>query len=435
MHNHQRYVVCLGLMLVTLGAGMPSPCRGDAICRVKGDSKAAPEDGSNWDKAYADLQSALANTACNEIWVAVGTYKPSSGEGRGVTYSLRSGVALYGGFAGNEAQRDKRDWKANITILSGDLNGNDNATITADEATRTDNAYHVLYADSGVDASAILDGFTVTGGNANGSGNNENVGGGMNCEGSPTLRNISFSRNAAAESGGGMDNAGSPALTEVTFSGNVGKTGGGFANGGTRKPTLRNVSFIGNAALYFGGGLHNSGHMDLANVTFAGNTAAFSGGGLFNNGPATLTNATFAGNTADTGGALYNDHDGIVSLSHVTLGSNSATTSTGGIYTFEASAALYNSLLSGNTGGNCGGTVSAGTDSLSDDASCGSATVNATGIGLLPLAQNGGTTQTMALGVGSAAVDIADAGRCTATDQRGVARPRGARCDVGAYEK
>lgn len=434
MHDHKRYVGYLGLVLACLGLGLPAPCRGDAVCRVKGDSKAAPGDGTSWDKAYADLQSALANTACNEIWVAVGTYKPSSGDGRGVTYSLRSGVALYGGFSGNESLRDKRDWKTNVTILSGDLNGNDNATITADEATRADNAYHVIYADSGVDASAILDGFTVTEGNANGGGN-EAIGGGMNCEGSPNLRNVIFSRNTAAENSGGMDNAGSPTLVEVTFSGNVGKSGGGLANGGTGKPTLRNVSFIGNAALYFGGGLYNAGSLDLVNVTFAGNTAAFSGGGLFNNGPATLANVTFAGNTADTGGALYNDQYGVAALTHVTLSGNSATNTAGGIYTFAADTTLFNSLLASNTGGNCGGSVSAGADSLADDASCGGATVNATGIGLLPLAQNGGATQTMALGAGSAAIDTAAPSHCPATDQRGVARPRGARCDVGAYEK
>jgi hypothetical protein len=90
---------------------------------------------------------------------------PSSGTDRAASFTLQSNVALYGGFAGNETLRDQRNWTAHVTILSGDLLGNDDP---ANPSTRTDNSYHVLYAN-GV-TGATVDGFTVTAGNASGNG-------------------------------------------------------------------------------------------------------------------------------------------------------------------------------------------------------------------------------------------------------------------------
>lgn len=86
----------------------------------------------------------------DEIWVMEGTYKPTLVEDRNVSFELRDGVAIYGGFSGDETSRDERDWAENPTILSGDLDIGDNS-------------YHVVVS-YGLDASAILDGFTITGG-------------------------------------------------------------------------------------------------------------------------------------------------------------------------------------------------------------------------------------------------------------------------------
>jgi predicted outer membrane repeat protein len=148
------------------------------------------KDGSSWSNAYTDLQSALAATFPEEeIWVAAGIYKP--GTDRDATFILRQGVALYGGFAGNEVTRGQRDPIAHGAILSGDLNGNDNSTISPAEPTRAENVYHVI-SSSSVGNTSILDGFTITGGNANlNRGQHTARGGGMwNGSASPTLRNV-----------------------------------------------------------------------------------------------------------------------------------------------------------------------------------------------------------------------------------------------------
>ena len=86
------------------------------------------DDGSSWGDAYTDLQSALGVVAeGDEIWVAQGVYKPTTGTSRLTSFELDKGVALYGGFLGNESELSQRndDPASNGTILSGDLSGDD----------------------------------------------------------------------------------------------------------------------------------------------------------------------------------------------------------------------------------------------------------------------------------------------------------------------
>lgn len=127
-------------------------------------------DGSSWADAYTNLQTAIDNTSLpTKIWVAKGTYKPD-GNTNTATFKIDSkSLEIYGGFSGNgsETVLSDRDIKNNITILSGDLNGDDNANINNTESTRSDNAYHVVsFKQKGT--GSILDGFTISGGNANG---------------------------------------------------------------------------------------------------------------------------------------------------------------------------------------------------------------------------------------------------------------------------
>ena len=183
---------------------------------------AATPDGTSWGTAYADLQAALsASKSGDTIRVAAGTYKPTSGTDRTISFQLKTGVEIDGGYAGDaNADPNTRDIALYPTILSGDIgNIGDNS----------DNSYHVLLG-SGTDATAILDGFTITGGNANGSSPNNSGAGLRNSSGSPTLLNCSFSNNSAGYGSGICNFSSSPSLTNCSFSNNSAGSGGGMYN-------------------------------------------------------------------------------------------------------------------------------------------------------------------------------------------------------------
>jgi len=264
---------------------------------------------SSWTNACT-LQMAL-NVAGSgdQIWVQKGVHYPGNAGNRTATFTLKNNVAIYGGFAGTETLLSQRNWRGNRTILSGDIDGNDNhgGDYINENASQIvgSNAYHVVTSPGGTNSSAVLDGFVITAGQANGSSPND-VGGGMyNQSSSPTLRNLIFSGNSAFN-GGGMFNtvSSSPTLTNVTFSGNSATNGGGMLNASNSSPTLTNVAFSGNSA-GSGGGMYNDlSNPTLTNVTFSGNSA-FNGGGMFNNfSNPTLTNVILWGSTS--GGSISN---------------------------------------------------------------------------------------------------------------------------------
>ncbi|MBA7711450.1 hypothetical protein ES703_120413 [subsurface metagenome] len=228
-------------------------------------------DGTNWANAYNYLKDALAVAQDgDEIWVAEGIYKPDQGGGivpgnRYATFQLKNGVTIKGGYTGyGEEVPNQRNVGLYKTILSGDLDGNDVENIDPCDLlghpSRAENSYQVV-TGSATDGTAVLEGFTITGGNADGSYPRD-IGGGMyNYAGSPTLTNCTFSGNSALNYGGAMYNTGysSPMLTNCTFRDNaVTDSGGGMFNDEHSSPTVTNCTFTGNSAGNYGGGMHNS---------------------------------------------------------------------------------------------------------------------------------------------------------------------------------
>ena len=354
--------------------------------------------GSSWDNAYASLQDALSVAADgDEIWVATGVYTP--GASVNDSFNIPPGVAVYGGFAGDETERGQRDWEANSTVLSGDLDSDDvtdaHGVVTDTIYIVGDNAFRVVVLDgttTPITASTRLDGVIITAGHAIGS-SPENAGGGLFCNGegadskcSPTLTNVTF-RGNWAHRGGAMYNEGGnsgesrPALTNVTFAGNAARNGGAMFNhsfnNGISSPTLISVTFTGNWATDNGGAMFNNGYYNgissptLTNVTLAGNQAFVSGGAMYNNGlngesNPILTNVTFAGNSViGNGGAMYNEGgnsgESRPALTNVTFAGNSATSNGAAMYNDgengESSPTLTNVTFAGNSAGKSGGVM------------------------------------------------------------------------------
>jgi hypothetical protein len=276
-------------------------------------------DGTSWEDAFNYLQDGLAAAIYgDQVWVAGGTYKPDEGGGktpgdRTATFQLVNWVAIYGGYAGvGEPDPNQRDVELYETILSGDLDGNDTQALDPcdlqNDPNRGENSYHVVVTGSGTDATPVLDGFTITAGNANG-WPWYHIGGGMYNEfSSPTVSNCTFTGNSADGSGGMFNKQSSPTVTNCTFSGNSARIdGGGMCNWEESSPILTNCVFSGNSAGRAGGGMVNFDSTAVTNCTFSGNSAVI-GGGMMNyaDSSPTVSNCTFAGNSAVIGGGMSN---------------------------------------------------------------------------------------------------------------------------------
>jgi len=236
-----------------------------------------------------------------------------------------------------------------------------------------------------------------------------------------TLTRAQILDNAALEDGGGafFCCVSTATLTDVAISDNyAGDQGGGLyhcCNGSEHQMNLSGATIDGNTAETEGGGFYNccaGTTLMITNVTISGNTAKSKGGGYHNEhseGALTrFTNLTIAGNTAPMGAGIYNGEDDNVTIINTIVAANANGADCAG----KAVDLLGNNL---DGDGSCAG--GNGTDPL-----------------LSPLADNGGFSETHALTGGSPATDAGDDAQCPATDQRGVARPQGAHCDIGAFE-
>jgi hypothetical protein len=319
--NRVRILVMIVAILCTSAFGKLIYIDDDAI---------GAKNGSSWENAYIYLQDALADANESEkpveIRVATGIYTPDKGKSmtagdRDATFQLINCVSIRGGFAGiGETDPNSRDLYLHETILSGDLSMNDvlvsNPKDLLDESSRGENSYSVVTANNTYET-AVLDGFIITGGNANASNAGQGAGGGIYCYDrnvtppifdQPTIMNCIIEENSAII-GGGMNNSScNPILTNCIFRRNCAFLFGGGISNSNSSPVLTNCIFSGNvSSSFFGGGMYNSGfgiynwdrsNPILTNCTFSGNRAGMTGSGIDNDqhSSAFLTNCILWGN-------------------------------------------------------------------------------------------------------------------------------------------
>jgi len=447
--SYSRVDAALPFVAATVGAGLcldGQAC--DGIRRNDFDGDLALADGyyvsagatgansgASWADAYTDLQSALGNAACKHIRVAGGIYKPTASTDRTATFHIAAGLRVYGGFVGI---RTTRDPMLHATVLSGDIDNND----VNDSGVVTDwthlvggNSYHVAALDgttTAIDFDTQLDGLTITAGDASETDAPNDRGGALYCNGAgaghscnPTLSNLVFAGNSAASFGGALYADGtdggnsSPLVRESTFFGNNADLGGGACHDtgtsgdGESSPTYVNDTFTTNHARYGGALYHHiqtgSGQLSLTNSTFHANVSLFGGGAIaeigIDGGPVIgVANSIFWGDTGPAG-----NEELLVVADVLPQFANSIVMGSGG-------SASWNSSFGIDAGGNLDG------DPL-----------------LGPLQNNGGATPTFLPAIGSPAIDhgadiVCTAGPAHARDQRGIARPQGPHCDIGAVE-
>ncbi len=321
------------------------------------------------------------------------------------------------------------------------------------------------------------------------SGNETSDGGGVWSNGTFTLTSSTISGNTAHGSGGALLNRGTTTAIDATLTGNYAAAYGGaiesyegtltlsdcLIQGNTAQfagavetyatATVTGCTVSGNTAIYGAGAFSAySGGADLLIVEseISGNSSGAEAGGVFvYGGQAALVNSTVSNNAADGGGGgIYSV--GTLTLNSVTVANNTTNGTAvgrrlsrsghasddnqfgpaaappniaGGVSAY-GSETVINTIIAGNTGYDCAGTIESLGSALIEDGTCGASLSGDPLLGAL--ADNGGPTRTHALSAGSPAIDVGDSGACSAltTDQRGAGYPRtvGASCDLGAFE-
>lgn len=322
-------------------------------------------------------------------------------------------------------------------------------------------------------------------------------GGGVTNNGRITFTKSVITGNTASTGGGGVSNGSgfgaTSAFVDSIISGNMaGGSGGGVRNGTSASSTFTNTTISGNTAQVGGGGVSNDGFSSFTTSTVSGNIAGGRGGGVFNGTPvatAMFSNATLSGNVAQgEGGGISNGSGATSTMVNTTVSGNRTSDSGGGVHggtsslsnstvslniadadsngTGEGGGVALTALMLKNSviGGNIDGSPSPATVAPDCQAALSSQGYNLIGIdtgcsitpgpgdkigsggapfdpGLAPLRNYGGPTATHALlatsparNSGSPTASETGGDSCSGVDQRGVPRPQGSRCDMGAYE-
>ncbi|HEY3322159.1 MAG TPA: right-handed parallel beta-helix repeat-containing protein [Planctomycetota bacterium] len=299
----RRAVFCFGILALAMCSFLPA-----ATLYVDA-SAPAGGNGQAWSTAFTDLQAALdIAQSGDEIRVAHGTYKPTKQTNppnpRSAMFQLISGTTLKGGYAGVAGpDPDARDFTAHETILSGDLNGDDDPTKALNDPARNneENCYRIINGETDIS------GFTIEGGNANG---------------------------ALCSFGAAIGDGGSGGIIlDCTFRGNHGDGDGG-AISATGNVQIIRCKFFDNHA-NCGGAIYSTSSIALIErCLFSQNSASSNGGAVrfyANSYSVTVENSIFLGNTSTDGAAI---DFGVVGISpHVvncTFYGNSATNAGGG---------------------------------------------------------------------------------------------------------
>lgn len=353
-----------------------------------------PADGTSWQNAYRFLHDALADAYVNgepaDILVAEGIYTPDknsftpNGSGsRNAVFDLATDFAIRGGYAGfGQPEPDKRDIEKYRTTLSGDLADNDEYLPDVRDSllhpTRSENSYHVLAAIA-TGPTAVLEGFTITGGNANGAQVDSFGAGLLITEGSPTIIDCTFTENSAGASGGAIDNQcfsnlnyTSPTIADCTFDRNYAQTSGGAIGNYISAPSITACTFTENrshagAAIKFD---HSTsvGTTELQFCAFLHNKANGYGGALYNKyANPIMTNCLFEANAAldpagGVGGAFANVKS-YLTLVNCTIVANRAPRSGSVMQNSESAAVAVNSIIWDNPDGDAD--ISIALDTLS----------------------------------------------------------------------
>ena len=284
-------------------------------------------DGKRWASAYPALQPAIdaahaGGPGC-EVWVAAGTYYTYAGSERD-TVTVRDGVAIYGGFAGSEAERGARDPARHVTVLDGRAAGGEGQRV-----------FHVLTALGTKDAT--LDGLVISSGQADG------------------LAQLIDDRG-----GGLLAYSAAIAVTGCTFVDNEARgAGGGIYAYGCAELKIEGCTLSGNSAGGYGGGIYTEqSSATVSHCIFASNSAGYYGGGIYNTYSAgSVSDSILSGNSAGYGGGVYNAHSSPV-MSRCTFSGNSADFIGGGMAGEHSSPTVSRCLFAGNVGASGGGGLS-----------------------------------------------------------------------------
>jgi hypothetical protein len=380
-------------------------------------SATGANNGLSWADAYTDANDAFINAADNdEIWIAAGTYKPHA-TNRTIFFTVdKENLKIYGGFVGTETTLSQRDFRANVTNLSGDIG----------QATTGDNSYHVLYIEKN---GTNIDGITISDGNAFGQGN-DNSGGGifkLRPVNSLTIKNCiikyNFANNAAGiiaeyeSAGGDLD------IDNCVFDNNVSRFGSAVyaqtRNPGTFTFNVSNSLFNNNKA------------QDMTTGGFAGSAGFFQTNNSASVANVKLVNNTYV-NNSDTGSGLNN----------LTRGTVGASEASGTLNLEVANCIFYDNTIVGGVVANAitglNGTLGANTtviNSIDQDGFSKLNPANLTGtISSDPLFTS---TTDFTLQTGSLAIDTGDNSKVPTgltTDLLGNQRIHNTTVDMGAYE-